>query len=29
MDDFIAKPVRVGALQAALERWGPAPPHSR
>jgi CheY-like chemotaxis protein len=23
MDDFIAKPVRVGALQAALERWGP------
>jgi CheY-like chemotaxis protein len=23
MDDFIAKPVRVEALQAALERWGP------
>jgi CheY-like chemotaxis protein len=23
MDDFIAKPVRVQALQAALERWGP------
>jgi CheY-like chemotaxis protein len=23
MDDFIAKPVRVADLQAALERWGP------
>ena len=23
MDDFIPKPVRVDALQAAIERWGP------
>jgi CheY-like chemotaxis protein/HPt (histidine-containing phosphotransfer) domain-containing protein len=25
MDDYITKPVRVGDLQAALERWGAAP----
>jgi CheY-like chemotaxis protein len=25
MDDYIAKPVRIEELSAALERWGPAP----
>ena len=23
MDDYISKPIRVGDLQSALERWGP------
>ena len=23
MDDYISKPVRIGELQAAIERWGP------
>ena len=26
MDDYIAKPVRIEELTAALEKWGPAPP---
>ena len=24
MDDYISKPMRIGELQAAIERWGPA-----
>ena len=24
MDDYIAKPVRIEELRAALEKWGPA-----
>ena len=26
MDDYISKPVRIGELQSALERWGPTKP---
>jgi HPt (histidine-containing phosphotransfer) domain-containing protein len=27
MDDYISKPVRIGELQTAIERWGPTKSH--